>query len=448
MATRWSILLVAACFVQASHTVAAFAGSTNIEDRAELRRAQHELRSPNVETRIEAVRRLRDVAGVESAKLLASAGLSDMAPRVRELAYHALLASKDDQQVAPFLLRMLTAQSRAKNKDGSSAAPLAAILLASELPEVQRPLDKLLDVYAASPEGAAILIGVADELGTQDEVSSVTALQHITKLKCFADSFACRRAVVQAMTAIHEPEAVDALIALLPKVNGEVRGDVLRYLATLSGQWFGADPQNWQAWWTKHKDGFRFSSVERKPSLSDERAIPGPSYYGLPLDARRMVFVIDISGSMHGARLAAAQKELTHAIESLPHDTSFSIIAFSDRTVVWRKNLMAASAQAKDAASSFVYMLRAGGRTAAFDALEVAFGFDAEAIYFLSDGEPNAGKIPKPTAIISAVTQTNRLRRISMYTIGIIPGTAGSPLESFMKDLAEKNFGLYRRVSQ
>ena len=123
-------------------------------------------------------------------------------------------------------------------------------------------------------------------------------------------------------------------------------------------------------------------------------------------------------------------------------------MAFSDRTVVWRKTLTPATPPTKQAAKRFVYLLRAGGRTAAYDALEAAFRFDAEAIYFLSDGEPNAGTIPRPDAILTAVTRANRARRISIYTIGIVPGEPGGPLDSFMKTLAEEDFGVYRRVEQ
>jgi hypothetical protein len=78
--------------------------------------------------------------------------------------------------------------------------------------------------------------------------------------------------------------------------------------------------------------------------------------------------------------------------------------------------------------------------------MEAAFHFDAEAIYFLSDGAPNAGTIPRPDAILTAVTQANRARRISIYTIGIAPGEPGGSLDSFMRTLAEEDFGVYRRV--
>jgi hypothetical protein len=136
------------------------------------------------------------------------------------------------------------------------------------------------------------------------------------------------------------------------------------------------------------------------------------------------------------------------AIDGLPADSSFSIIAFSDQTTVWRKKLMPATLETQRAADRFVYALRPGGDTAAYDALAAAFRFDAEAVYFLSDGEPNAGTIPVPAAIVVAVAQANRARRISIYTIGIAPGPTDGPLDTFMKTLAEENYGVYRRVDQ
>ena len=84
--------------------------------------------------------------------------------------------------------------------------------------------------------------------------------------------------------------------------------------------------------------------------------------------------------------------------------------------------------------------------TASYDALEAAFAYDTEAIYFLSDGAPTSGKILAPLDIIAAITTANKVRRITIYTIGVAPGFPGSPTDAFLKTLAEENFGQYRRV--
>ena len=58
------------------------------------------------------------------------------------------------------------------------------------------------------------------------------------------------------MIRVRSPEAIDALIALLPSLEGEVRGDVVRNLEAIAGQPHGTDVQAWQAWWKEHQAGF------------------------------------------------------------------------------------------------------------------------------------------------------------------------------------------------
>jgi hypothetical protein len=92
--------------------------------------------------------------------------------------------------------------------------------------------------------------------------------------------------------------------------------------------------------------------------------------------------------------------------------------------------------------------LTPGGKTAAYDALESAFRLDPEAIYLLSDGAPNVGRISMPAAIVNALTASNRARRISIYCFGIALGPPESPMELSMRTLAEQNFGRYRRLER
>jgi hypothetical protein len=254
--------------------------------------------------------------------------------------------------------------------------------------------------------------------------------------------------VIQSLIAVRRPEAVAALVACLPKLDGEVRGDVVQFLEEISGQRSGLDAQAWQAWWKTHAEGFEFPDKPAdRPGIG---AVPKGvgSYYGLALYARRIVFVIDISGSMAGPRITAAKRELTAAIGGLPDDAELGIVAFHSRVFVWRPNLTRADAAGKQAAAQYAYQLVPGGHTATYDAVEAAFRLDPEAIYLLSDGAPNAGRIPMPAAIVNAVGAMNRARRISIYCFGIAPGLPDSPMELFMRTLAEQNFGRYRRLDQ
>jgi Mg-chelatase subunit ChlD len=158
------------------------------------------------------------------------------------------------------------------------------------------------------------------------------------------------------------------------------------------------------------------------------------------------VFVIDISGSMQGPRIVAAKRELSLAVEALPADVSFSIIAFHTRAIVWQGKLVPASPEYKRNAQYFIAGLTLGNKTASYDALAAALEFDAEAIYFLTDGAPTAGKITSPPQIVTAVSQQNRYRRLTINALGI--GVDSPLFEDFLATLAQQNFGRFERVDR
>ncbi|MGO8747208.1 MAG: VWA domain-containing protein [Thermoguttaceae bacterium] len=422
--------------------------------------------------RAEAFRRLKDFPPQEAAKLIVQSGLTDRQSEVRRAAYETLKTFHGNEEVDRYLLKALEKQMRSQ-ADATAAAPLIAVLLASDSKEIRDDLFGQLDKWLAkSKNNAAALIAVADELGAQaDDEQSLPLLLRLTKLACFSDLFAFRRAVVQAITHVKEPQVIGILIQLLPSMKGEVCGDIVRHLAQATGQPEGNSVESWQAWWKTHKDKFELPAELAKPLIphgprdGPDGVRPGeppvqgmkpleglvagtPSYYGMSIHARRMVFVIDISGSMHGARITTAKHELMGAINALPADAEFSMIAFNHVVNVWQPYLVRATPANKQTALRFVVYLNPGGRTAAYDALEAALRLDVEAIYFLTDGEPTDGKIVAPSMIVAAVSRINRNRRISIYSIGIAPGVPGGPLELFLKTLSEQNYGLYRRVDQ
>ena len=173
-------------------------------------------------------------------------------------------------------------------------------------------------------------------------------------------------------------------------------------------------------------------------------------YYGLSIYAQKMVFIIDTSSSMlQGGRLIAAKRELLQAIDGLSDDAQFSVLAFNGEVYAWHKQLMPANDTMKQAASLWISMLETGNTTASYDALEAGMRFDAEAIYFLTDGVPQGGNINNPADIVTLITRANCAKRMSIYTIGIgVLGPQGGIFDEFLTALARQNWGVYRRVDK
>jgi hypothetical protein len=151
---------------------------------------------------------------------------------------------------------------------------------------------------------------------------------------------------------------------------------------------------------------------------------------------------------MQGERLEAAKRELTNTITQLPADRHFNLVVFNHRVNTWRTELAPAAAATKQEAIQYVGYLRAVGSTATYDALEAALGFDVEAVYFVSDGQPTDGKIVDPGDILVALRRINHTRRVSIYVIGVAPGAVGNQFDCFLHQLAQQSSALYRRVQQ
>ena len=245
-------------------------------------------------------------------------------------AYETLLTWKNDRQVDILLLKALEKETRTNKQGVTLSAPLIAVLLASESADTRQELVKFLDVYTGTAKNGtgadakigaaplAAIITVADELGKLGDQQSLLSLKRMTGLKCFSGNYAIRRAVVQAIILIHLPEAVQEQISLLSDVDGEIRGDILRHLAAVSGQSLGPTPRPGRPGGKRTRTGFRFPASDVSiPSVA--AASPGtPTYYGLAIQARRIVFVIDISGSMEGPRILAAKRELCRPLTACP----------------------------------------------------------------------------------------------------------------------------------
>ena len=410
---------------------------------------QTQLRSKQTADRIQAFFQLRQYHEIDAAKLVLQMGLKDASPEVRVAAYETLRTYVDDADICNVLFASLRKATKAK--EGTQGADvLLAVLLASEEESVANDLSAFMDKQMASaPNGAALVALTADNLGMHGEKVDLPPLKKLTTTKLFQDSFAVRRAVVQAIMRIREPATIELLIHLLGELKGEARGDIVSYLSEITKQEFRLDAAAWSKWWEGAKESFTYPALARAVIIRAKEDGSPSSYYGMPLFAQKLVFVFDTSGSMAGPRLAAAQRELVNTISSLPEDASFGIIVFNSRVDAWQKQLVPATKNNKDAAARFVGGLTAREQTGTYDALTAAFNYNAEAIYLLTDGAPTTGRVVEPTDIVDSITRGNLARRLSIYTIGVgVEGPEGQLFDTFLKELAEQNYGQYRRVDQ
>jgi hypothetical protein len=404
--------------------------------------------------RLEAVRRIETFPTPEAAKLLLQQGMGSNDEEVSRASFDVLVKFSGDKEICAFL-KATVAKLWTQGKPQPETYIGIAVLLTSAIPDVHEEAIELVKDAAQKPKnGRIMLITLADVLANCRGDNAALPLAELMKLPLFDRDFAFRRTVEQALTHVRAKPAVTALIRLLASVKGEVRADIARYLTDISGRQLGLEAGVWSDWWQQNEKAFVFPP-EQKQKLAEKvgprKPMPspaGPSYYGLPVSGAKIIFVIDTSNSMNGPRIVAAKRELVRAIEGLPGDVEFNVIAFNSRPYLWQSKLVPASGDSKQSAMYFVGALGLATQTASYDALDAALQFDSEVIYFLTDGAPRGGKITSPPDIVQNITQRNQFRRMTINSLGIGVPPPPNVFESFLSSLAQQNFGVYERVDQ
>jgi uncharacterized protein YegL len=314
-------------------------------------------------------------------------------------------------------------------------------------------------------------------LRDRKDPETVTGILDTLKLKVWVIHVAAAEALAQ----IGAKQAVRPLIELLPKTEGRVQSDINESLKKLTGQNFEPDYEEWKRWYEDHLS--EFEGDEGKPLARDrgrKADEDDSSYYGIKSKSKRIVYVLDISGSMlkpiggggvstpregeeerpSGPKIEIAKNELKNAIRRLPEDAYFNLITYNHLVKKWEDKMVKATQANKNKSYLFIRSLKASGSTFTYGALKEAFklaGMGAtdpnyksgvDTIFLLSDGAPTdqsfpMGKLMEPEKILTAVQQWNKLSKIVIHAIAIDVNTQGSSFIRFMKLLAEQNGGKY-----
>ncbi len=139
--------------------------------------------------------------------------------------------------------------------------------------------------------------------------------------------------------------------------------------------------------------------------------------------AKAITFVVDVSGSMAGAKIEQAKGALRFFVSSLRSDDRFQIISFSDEVRPFFAGLVGATAENLESARGKIAGLEATGGTNISEALhtalkgEVPLGY-VPILVFLTDGLPTLGE-RSPQTILQRVRQENTAKtRIFVFGVG------------------------------
>lgn len=256
-----------------------------------------------------------------------------------------------------------------------------------------------------------------------------------------------QRAAIRAISDARLARAIDALIdvvAATERAGDLVWVDANQALTHITGQEFGS-ANDWRNWWEPNRARFNPANVQEgqggvRTGSGTRSRTPPPELFGEEILSKRVVFIIDISGSMEEVdpppagggetsggnpgggsttggrpgqqggnpggtpppfdpndesrrRITRAKLELIRVVQALEPDVRFTIIAYSDRLVYMDGSggglaegqdvpppngfqLTTASASGKREAIQFVESLHHGGTTWTDAALRAAFLYE------------------------------------------------------------------------
>jgi len=195
----------------------------------------------------------------------------------------------------------------------------------------------------------------------------------------------------------------------------------------------------------------------------------GVNFFGLRAQAKTIVFVFDISGSMIMGNKSAAsyeklEDEIIKVITSLTPGTKFGLVGFAKEADAYRQEPVDARHDEKTNAISWLKSMNPAGAlkglkpgekasfqkykngrhqgTRADLGLERAFKMKPDTIFFISDGEPSG---TTPAEVYKQVEEAQR-NLTKPATVNAVAFLADSG-QKFMKSLAEKNQGVFREVN-
>lgn len=251
---------------------------------------------------------------------------------------------------------------------------------------------------------------------------------------------------------VRDASSVPLLIKLVARAKGRTLAETKQALKELT-RLFYESARGWTQWWARDGSTFVLPPAEgedvgkkvdaAKPTPADAGGTTA-SFYGIPVESRRVAFCLDVSGSMGElagtgvSRLSIAKRSLLRALERLPKGTRVHVIFFDAEIHRFSKRMTTFDPKKMEKLEKFVDAQTPLGETNLWGALDAALeDKNVDTIYVLSDGEPSVGEVVDVREFGDEILRLNRRRSVLFHTIAI---GAPSPL---LERLSKESGGLY-----
>lgn len=327
--------------------------------------------------------------------------------------------------------------------------------------EVDRPLvtDSLHAVVDDEDMPLLVRAGAIDSLAARRDGRMLA--KAIRMLALSTDQSGLLVAAIAALRRMHDKRAIEPLMEFLERTDiKRTREDACRALGSLTGQDHGAYAGEWRKWWEDAKADFVMPKDPKPPGPWREPE-KGGTFYGIHTFSDRVLFIIDISGSMDrpqrgkdaGGRtkMEVCRQQLVGFVYKLNDGDLFNVIFFNHQVIPWQAKKVVARDKTKKMLAKWVEEQPPLGGTNIFDALErgflmAVFGMSDgkrpiyDTIFFLTDGKPTAGKLTDPEKILEVVRAWNQRAKLTIHCVGI-----GKDHDAdFLRALAKIGDGEYR----
>ncbi|HLF93649.1 MAG TPA: HEAT repeat domain-containing protein, partial [Planctomycetota bacterium] len=211
---------------------------------------------------------------------------------IKGLIVRALGGLKSDAAILG-LAAEIKARTFSSSADWTRRAGIAEALGQGSHPEAQKAL---IEAVFKDPE-PQVRVAAMDALRAQK--AKTPEVVNVLVLMLQNDSWQVKATAVATLQALMAKESVENLIEALQKSDGRLRYEINQALIAFTGVDKHGDYPAWRAWWDASKEEVKAGTykVKKEESAANQQGA-ATTFYGIPIQSKHVVFVLDRSGSM------------------------------------------------------------------------------------------------------------------------------------------------------